>query len=128
MDDRAERFLRASAQLTGFGRVALLGTGMTDDYLRAVDAALPPGTLDELLAAVEDRGAEAALGDERLGKAGRDLIVLWYCGSWEGQVVSMESYLAGLQWAAAGAHPVGARQQGYGAWAWAPETIGTTSA
>lgn len=124
MDDRADRFVRASALLTGFGRVALLGTAMTDDYLRALDAALPAGTVDDLLAACEERGAEAVMADERLAPVARSVIVLWYCGTLDGRVLSMESYLAGLQWVAAGAHPVGARQQGYGAWAVAPEAVG----
>ena len=122
MDDRAERFLDASAQLTGFGRVALLGTGQADEYLRTLDEAT--GGADAFLAACDAQGAEGVLADPEHGPVARSLIALWYCGSWEGRVVSMESYLAGLQWVVAQAHPVGARQQGYGAWALPPEAIG----
>jgi hypothetical protein len=149
MDDRAGRFLDLSVLLTGFGRVQLLGTGMLEHYLRAVDDVLPAGFLDELLAAYGALPAgdrEAAAGpaifdDPKLGPVARNLILLWYCGTWTElpedwrglhgtspldthRVVSPASYLAGLQWVAAGAHPVGARQQGYGAWAVPPEAVG----
>jgi hypothetical protein len=63
------------------------------------------------------------LADPTLGPVARDLIVLWYCGSWRGEVVSPEAYVAGLQWVAAGAHPIGARPQGFGAWSLSPEAI-----
>lgn len=149
MEDRAGRFLDLSVLLTGFGRVQLLGTGMLEHYLRAVDDVLPAGFLDELLAAYDALRAgdrEAAAGptifdDPKLGPVARNLILLWYCGTWTElpedwrglhgtspldthRVVSPASYLAGLQWVAAGAHPVGARQQGYGAWAVPPEPVG----
>jgi hypothetical protein len=120
---------------------------MTDSYIRALDDALPPGTLDDLLAAYErlpaaadrDTAAEAQiLADPKLGPVARNLILLWYCGTWTAlpdawraaygssaldtsRVLSPESYQAGLQWMVAGAHPAGARQQGYGAWAVAPD-------
>ncbi len=118
--------------------MALLGTGMTDAYLRALDAVLPAGMLDELLAAGErDDGVSALLEDAKLGPVARNLILLWYCGTWTAlpdewravngtspldttRVESAEAYLAGLQWVVAGAHPAGARQQGFGAWAGAP--------
>jgi hypothetical protein len=137
---RTEVFLEVSARLTGFGRVALLGTGMADEYLRALDAVLPAGTLDELLAAGErDDGVAELLDDAKLGPVARNLILLWYCGTWTAlpdewraaygtspldttRVESAAAYLAGLQWVVAGAHPAGARQQGFGAWAVAPES------
>jgi hypothetical protein len=147
MQERGERFLEVSALLTGFGWVRLAGTGMTDDLIDVVDAALPPGVLDELLAAYaalpadvdrETAVASELLADPKLGPVARNLILLWYCGTWAGmpedwraaygttpydthRVVSAEAYLAGLQWVVAGAHPAGARQQGFGAWSVAPE-------
>ena len=48
-DGRLEAFVEMSALLTGFGPVHLFGTGMAARYLRAVEAALPAGVLDELL-------------------------------------------------------------------------------
>ncbi len=145
--DRAARFVGLSALLTGFGRVQLTGTGLDGAYLRVLDSALPAGVLDELLGAFgglpEGAGREAAagtaiLGDPKLGPVARNIILLWYCGTWTAlpdawraaygsapldvsRVVSAEAYQGGLQWAAAGAHPAGARQQGFGAWSLPPE-------
>ena len=146
-DERADGFLALSSCLTGFGRVQLTGTGLTDTYLQAIDAILPSGVLGELLGTFArlpaDAGREAAvesaiLADPKLGPVARNIILLWYCGTWTmlpaewravygaspldtGHVVSAEAYQGGLQWVAAGAHPAGARQQGFGAWAVAPE-------
>lgn len=151
MDERANEFLEMSALLTGFDRVQLLGTGMAESYFHAIDAVLPAGLLDELLEtcgrlpAGADRetavGSEI-LGDPKLGPVARNVILMWYCGTWTAlpdawrsaygaspldtdRVLSAEAYQAGLQWTAAGAHPAAARQQGYGAWAAAPERAGT---
>ena len=144
---RAGQFADLSALLTGFGRIELLGTGMVGSYLHAIDAALPEGVLDELLDAFGHlppaAGHEAAvcssiLGDPKLGPVARNVIVVWYCGTWTAlpdawrsaygtspldtdRVLSAEAYQAGLQWVAAGAHPAGALQQGYGAWSAAPQ-------
>lgn len=128
-DDTAE-FLELSALLTGFSGFQLLGTGMAGHYLRVIDAVLPDGVLTGLLDAFRNLPAgpdrEAALGpailaDPMLGPVARNIILMWYCGTWADDVVSAEAYQAGLQWIAAGAHPAGAGQQGYGAWAVAPE-------
>jgi hypothetical protein len=147
---RAEAFLALSELLTGFGRVPLAGTGQTDSYLCALDAVLPAGMVDELLRAAgslpEGAGREAAVGpaildDPKLGPVARNVILMWYRGTWTAlpaewraaygaspldtdHVLSAPAYQAGLQWVAAGAHPAGALQQGYGAWAAAPEGAG----
>ncbi len=147
MRERMDLFLGLSEVLTGFGRFQLLGTAMAGDYLRTLDVALPAGVLDELLAAYEQLPEEAAreaavaaqiLGEPKLGPVARNLILLWYCGTWTAlpdnwraaygvsllditRVISSESYQAGLQWEAVGAHPAGSRQQGFGAWSLAPE-------
>jgi hypothetical protein len=150
--DRLDRFVVMSALLTGFGPVYLLGTGMADGYLRATDAALPAGVLDELLDAfgrlgtgpagpggtdLETAAGQAILGDAKLGPVARNVILLWYRGSWTAlgeewrsaygaspldtdHLVSAEAYQAGLQWVAAGPHPAPPRQYGYGAWAFPP--------
>jgi hypothetical protein len=147
MQERTEQFLGLSAVLTGFNRMQLLGTAMTGIYLDTLEAILPAGVVDELLAAYrklpEGPGREAAveatiLNDPKLGPVARNLIVLWYCGAWTAlpdawrtaygaspldtsRVLSADSYLAGLQWVVAGAHPAGSQQQGFGAWSMAPE-------
>jgi hypothetical protein len=147
MTERFESFLGLSVLLTGFDAVRLLGTGMVGEYLRVLDEVLPADVVGDLLAAFEqlpagserERVAAAEiLGDPRLGPVARNLIVLWYCGTWTqlpaawraafgaspldtNHVVSSTAYQMGLQWAVAGAHPAGARQQGFGAWALGPE-------
>jgi hypothetical protein len=143
---RAARFLDLSVLLTGFGRLQLLGTGMADGHLRALDLVLPVGTVEELLAAYErlPAGAEreaavtsTLLEDPKLGPVARNLIRMWYCGTWTSlpddwraaygtspldtdRVLSAEAFQAALQWVVAGAHPPGARQQGFGSWAEPP--------
>jgi hypothetical protein len=143
----SELFLDISALLTGFDRVQLLGTGMADEYLRTLEDELSGEALDELLSsyerltsAGEREGAVASeiLGDPKWGPVARNVILMWYCGTWNAlpqewrkaygsspddtdRVVSAEAYVAGLQWVAAGAHPMGAKQQGFGAWALPPE-------
>jgi hypothetical protein len=150
MQERTDRFLSLSAVLTGFTRVDLLGTGMVGEYLRTLAAILPAGLFDELLAACErlpqGTGLEAALtsqilDDPKLGPLARNVVLLWYCGTWKAlpdawraaygtlpldtdHVVSAAAYQSGLQWVAAGAHPAGAQQQGFGAWSLAPERSG----
>jgi hypothetical protein len=152
-DERADRFVELSSLLTGYGRVELNGTGLTGLYLQTLDAVLPAGVVDELLDAFgrlptgalnaatggRDAAAGAAILDNlKLGPVARNVILLWYCGTWTAlseawraaygaspldtsRVVSAQAYQGALQWAAAGAHPAGARQQGFGAWSAAPE-------
>jgi hypothetical protein len=147
MPECSEAFLDLSELLTGFDRAQLLGTGVAGDYLRTLEEVLPGGVLANLLEASgrlpagDQRDAAVTseiLDDPELGPVARNLILLWYCGTWTAlpedwrqvhgtspldtdRVVSPETYVAGLQWVAAGAHPVGARQQGFGAWALAPD-------
>ena len=80
------------------------------------------------------------LDDPDLGPVARAIAVLWYCGTWTGLpdawharngaapgdttgVVSAAAYQAGLQWTVVGAHPAGARQQGFGAWSTEPADL-----
>jgi hypothetical protein len=146
MSARLGLFIEMSALLTGFARVQLLGTGKAGEYLRTLDEVPPAGVADELLTAFralpaqgdpEAAVAAGILGEEKLGPVARNVILLWYCGTWSAlpdywrsaygasprdinHVVSGQAYQAGLQWVVAGAHPEGARQQGYGAWAVPP--------
>jgi hypothetical protein len=154
-DERTDRFTGLSSFLTGYGRVELLGTGLAGLYLKTLDTVLPAEVVDELLDAFAalpaDRdhaagsaagraGGETILDDPKLGPVARNVILLWYCGTWAAlpdawraaygaspfdtsRVISAEAYQGALQWAAAGAHPAGARQQGYGAWSLPPEEV-----
>ena len=147
MGQSLDDFLGLSVCLSGFGRLRLLGTGMAEQYLRTLGEILPPGVLDRLLAAYRalptDAGRDSALResileDGELGPVARNVIVLWYSGTWsklpeswrsaegvaamdETHVVSAQAYLAGLQWSLVGGHPSGGLPQGYGAWATPPE-------
>jgi hypothetical protein len=77
---------------------------------------------------------ERILDDNRFGPVARRIVRMWYVGSWAqlprewrntygatsldmDHVVSAAAYREGLAWVAAGAHPMGAKQQGFGAWA-----------
>ena len=137
-DARADRFAELSAFLTGYGRVELTGTGLTGLYLQTLDAVLPAGTVDELLEvfgrlpAGRDAAAGAVILDDlKLGPVARNIILLWYCGTWTAlsdawhaayggtphdisRVVSAQSCPGALQ-RAAGAYPAGARQRESGA-------------
>lgn len=141
---RADDFLALSSELTGFSPVRLRGTGLLERYLAEVDDILPSGLVDDLLDAHRSAGAGdpgALLADPTWGPVLRSITMLWYCGAWTAlpaawrtahvagagdvdHVVSAEAFQGGLQWVVAGAHPPGARQQGYAAWTVAPEVSG----
>lgn len=142
-------FYRLSSELTGFDEVQLRGTGCGETYLQTLQAILPPGLTEALLQAFRrvlvDYPERIAfglriliLGDPQLGPVARNLICLWYSGTWYmlpeawrtsygaspedvDHVVSAEAYRQGLMWLTIGAHAQGAKQQGYGSWRFAPE-------
>ena len=144
--DRLDEFVDASVRLTGFGRIALLGTGAAEDYLRTVRAVVPPAVLDGLFAAIANIPADEAhdgeiatsiMADPTFAPVAKNIIVLWYCGTWQQMpddwraahqsvpadtthVVSANAYLSGLQWTVVGAHPPGGAMQGFGAWSLPP--------
>jgi hypothetical protein len=134
MMKRTEQLLQLSSRLTGFSAFELCGTGMLDSYLRALDTRLPRDLVDELLECQDD---DAIMDDPKLGPLARNVIVMWYSGSWmllpdtwsaisgakdrgPSGLISGSAYQAGLQWVVAGAHPAGAQQQGFGAWSLQP--------
>lgn len=147
MSHRLDRFVAISEALTGFSATDLWATAEAATYLDEMDAVLSQSVVDELLSRCDgalyntnnlsEVGARL-LVDPKFGPICRNLIVLWYCGSWTplppiwratfgassrdtARVISAGAYQAGLQWVAAGAHPVGARHQGFGAWAAPPK-------
>jgi hypothetical protein len=150
-DDVMAAFLGLSATLTGYSRFRLLGTGQAEPYLVTTRRAVGDDVLHELLAAsraVEngaggderalDRGLRARiLGDSRLGPIARNVIKMWFIGTWfqlpqdwrdahaarepdVTHVVSPASYTEGLLWPTIGANPPGAKGQGFGTWAEPP--------
>lgn len=87
--------------------------------------------------AVEADLRQRILEDPKLGPVARNLVILWYLGQWSqmsaqwrerhgasaedrSRVVSPGAYREGLVWDAIGAHPMSAKQQGFGAWALPP--------
>jgi hypothetical protein len=148
------RFLKFSAEVTGFTAFELRGTGMAEAYLDAVERVVGRGVLRELLDAYDrlegatgadraDRLRQEVFGNEKLGPVARNVIKMWYIGAWyalprewtetfgaipENQtfMVSATAYTEGLLWPAVGANPPGAKAPGYGSWADAPVIPGLT--
>jgi len=146
MNGRLQEFLNLSVTLTGFDRLLLISTAMAEDYLQTLDSILSPPQVDKLLNTfcnlpTEDREAaleKQILNDASLGPIARNIIVLWYTGTWKQlpgewrenhsepplditHVISTEAYLSGLQWAVVNAHPPGGLAQGFASWSTVPE-------
>jgi hypothetical protein len=150
-DEDMAAFLALSATLTGYSRFRLLGTGQAEPYLATTRRAVGDDVLRDLLTistAVEDdaAGDELALdralrarilSDDRLGPIARNMIKMWFIGTWfqlpqdwrdshaerepdATHVVSPASYTEGLLWPTIGANPPGAKGQGFGTWAEPP--------
>lgn len=139
-------FLDLSTYLTAFPRTDLLGTGVAELYLEKVRAACTDAVVADLFAAYQAARAEDDLdralrhrvfSDDRLGPVARNVIKLWYAGTWYGlppewtdsfgaqaaaetSTVTAASYQEGLLWRAIGANPPGAKAPGYGSWAEPP--------
>jgi hypothetical protein len=149
---RLQNFLDFSAEATAFTLFDLQGTGMAEDYMKTVDDIAGPAVLNALLEAYRKISASASgaspadrkaqmsreiMGDPKIGPVARNIIKLWYSGTWNKLphswserfgpaprdrtfVVSPSAYIEGLLWKAIGAHPAGAKAPGYGSWAAAP--------
>ncbi len=149
--DTLDGFLALSEALTGFGAFQLRGTGQAEAYLGTTAGIVGAATMRALLAAAAEARASSAgdaakheaelrrlvMSDDRLGPVARNIIRMWYVGSWyqlpkawreaHGQssqdrdhVVSPTAYTEGLLWPAVGANPAGAKPAGYGMWAMPP--------
>ena len=148
--DAVSDFLRLSVILTGFEDYELLGTGMLEAYydeLLLIIGAREAGALFGALGRVKDGDDRAfrsvILEDSRYGPVARRVLTMWYLGAWSqlprewrnsygataydtDHVVSAAAYRQGLVWPAAGTHPMGAKQQGFGSWA-KPSSAGVPS-
>jgi hypothetical protein len=149
---RLERFLAFSAEVTAFSTFDLRGTGQADAYLSAVVGVVGDAPLAELLdtygrvrdEAGQDPGQLANVlrrdifSDAKLGPIARNIIKLWYVGTWYELppewseafgalernftfMVSPAAYTEGLLWPAIGANPPGAKAPGFGSWAEPPQ-------
>src|SRR4051794_23830548 len=149
--DPLDDFLALSSALTGFSVFRLKGTGQAEPYLSTATEIVGGAVVRGLLSvfrriadkAGDDEGAlergirRHILSDGKLGPVARNLIKLWYVGTWyvlpvewresfsnggrdRTFVVSPDAYTEGLLWPAVGANPSGAKPLGYGMWAMAP--------
>lgn len=144
-------FVRASAALTGFEPFELLGTGVATAHHDFVVGVIGEPVMAALVRCVlalpvgeperERAMRKQVLADDRFGPVARSIIKLWYVGTWfqlssewhtryggsttdVTTIPSSQSYVEGLVWGIIGAHPQGAKPQGYGAWAEPPGEIG----
>ena len=148
--DAITDFSRLSVILTGYEEYKLLGTGMLESYydeLLLIIGAREAGSLFGALGRVKDGDDRAfrsvILEDSRYGPVARRVLTMWYLGAWfqlprewrdsygataydTDHVVSAAAYRQGLVWPAAGTHPMGAKQQGFGSWA-KPSSTGALS-
>ena len=144
-----EQFYTLSAVITGFSEFDLRGTGVGETYLAMLKTAAGEANTAELLGLwrrIEecDQGTWDHLlrtklfSSQKYGPMIRNLVKMWYTGSWSQlppswreaygpfpedytHVLSSESYTEGLVWRAAHTHPQGAKQPGFGTWAFPPE-------
>lgn len=121
-----------------------MGTGVGPEFLRTMEDIVPEAITSQLFEAAgklppgDDEAVEAMVTDSTLGPIVKNVIVMWYCGTWNplpedwcekhgrspkdvGHVVSSAAYLAGLQWSNVAAHPPGGLPGGFASWASAPE-------
>ena len=140
-----QAFLTVSAALTGYDSAELQGTGCAGEYWHQFHQVLPDDVLKDYLSHAHKLGKkdddrtirEIYLSDRCRGPVSRSLIQLWYIGQWVPlsqewresygasrfdvvKIISTRAYKEGLVWDAIGAHPQGAKQQGFGAWSLEP--------
>ena len=132
-----------SAELTGFSEGEIWGTGQADAHLEELIAIVGQRLVARLLeAGWRARGEPSLLvatvmSDPDLRPLARNLACSGISGQWDqlprdwrnrngaspldvDHVASPASYREGLVWTAIGAHPMGAKQLGFGSWAKPP--------
>lgn len=145
-------FLSLSEELTAFSIFQLQGTGVADEHFKTVTNIVGKDTVNELLQAFyeikhkteknSDLRAKYLrsdiLSDTKLGPVARNIIKLWFIGTWYQLpsswrenfgiseqdttfIPSPTAYVEGLLWPTIGAHPPGAKAPGYGTWTKAPQ-------
>ncbi|ESP92070.1 MULTISPECIES: D-sorbitol dehydrogenase [Pseudoalteromonas] len=147
---QVNQFTELSGALTDFNTFALHGTGQVQNYFQTLNDIVGKDIVEQLLNVFEVVYKSACdeqmfntsirkqiLGDVKLGPIARNIIKLWYTGTWyqlphvwresfgksEHDVtffVSSAAYTEGLLWQAIDANPSGAKGPGYGSWSDAP--------
>lgn len=133
-------FEELSAILTGFSLADVQGTGMSATYLEVLEEK-EPDAISNLLGAFEkldpDQGKisdddlillKGMLEDKYLGPISQQIILMWYTGQWnfgesDTYVISEKAYIESFSFLAAGSHPAGAKQPGFGTWQFPPQTF-----
>ena len=148
-----EYFLGFSAVITGFYKFYLRGTGQVDSYYDTVNNIIGTEMFEGLLITFHNLDLKAKaegdnsvlnegilrdiLGSEKFGAISRNIIKLWYLGTWYelptswrekfgnkekdiNFVVSPQAYNEGLLWPTLSVNPRAAKAPGYGTWAEAP--------
>ena len=138
---RLSIFLKGSSRILELSPFALQGTGigatLCDFFAERMGstrfdawcarlAALPPDGPEKAHA------VEALLADDNDRLPTRSLLYAWYTGTWmplvddpppeKYEVISARAYQEALVWPLVGAHPPGAKQQGWDAWSRPPAT------
>jgi hypothetical protein len=145
-------FVGFSSLVTGFSEFQLFGTGLAGNYYSTVTGIVGKQTTEQLLEAyvnltyrrAEDGSntdellREGIFFDAKLGPIARNVIKLWYVGTWyqlpfewrsafgtlagdRTFVVSPVAYTEGMLWRAIDANPSGAKGPGFGTWAYPPQ-------
>ena len=150
-----EYFLDFSVAITGFPKFHLQATGQVDSYYNTVNNIIGDEMFEELLTTFHSLDVKAKtmgdrevlnkeilrniLGSEKLGAIARNIIKLWYLGTWyqlpaswretfganENDIdrsVSPQAYIEGLLWPTLGVNPRAAKAPGYGTWAEPPSS------
>lgn len=138
LDSHAQRlsvFLTGSARILEFSSITLLGTGIGPELCDFFIEQLGQPHFDawsKRLAALPPDGPGKAqevavlLADPSDGPPTCKLMYAWYTGTWITQpgdadrVISSRAYQEALVWPLIGAHPGGAKQQGWDSWSRPP--------
>jgi len=145
-------FAEMSETLTGFDVVELEGTGLVGPLYDELLSTIGSREAGKLLGASsrvhheyarKDRDAldrafrEAILDDDRYGPVARNVVKMWYLGTWSqlprawrdaygatsldtDRVISATAYRESLVWIAGHTHPMGAKAPGHGSWSVPP--------
>ena len=149
-----EYFLDFSVAITAFPKFHLQGTGQMESYYNTVND-ICKKIFEELLTTFHSLDVKAKttgdrsvlnkgivrdiLGSEKFGPIARNIIKLWYLGTWYqlpaswretfgasekdiDRVVSSQAYVEGLLWPTLGVNPRAAKAPGYGTWAEHPSS------
>lgn len=139
---------KTSLQGTGVGDaylstlLSIVGEPITEELFAVYNGILAQDASEEVY---NQLIRNQIMSNEKLGPVARNIIKMWYTANWNQMpqewtdrfgtfaqddcggfldtthVVSGEAYEQGLVWLAMEAHPMGAKQPGYGTWAFPPQ-------